>query len=160
MRLFTPENIEKISNCLKPVEIIDLKDHYRLVIDNPSEKRRVNLDLYPQAELGAKIHGPMVVVYTGGSHLQLHNCSGYVLSEELGEVTFVAEAADKISGIVVEVGAACSLYANVDRKLISSDFTTLGVEAVLSGVALSLAESVLDDEGSPPDLPSRPDDRD
>ena len=146
MRIFTPEDVKKISECLKAAEVNDLKDHYRLVINNRSEKRRISIDLYPQAELGEKIKGPLVVVYTPESHLQLHNCSGFVMSEELGEVTFVAESGEKVSGIVVEIGAACSLYANVDRELISSDFTRLGVEAVLSGVALSLAESILDDK--------------
>ncbi len=145
-RIFTPENIEKISECLNAAEVNKLTDHYRLIIENKPENRRISVDLYPIAELGSKVKGPMVAVYTPESHLQLHNCSGFVISNELGEVTFVAEAGDKISGIVVEVGAACSLYANVDRQLISSDFSNLGVEVVLSGVALSLAESILDDE--------------
>jgi hypothetical protein len=143
-RIFTPSNIKKISECLKAAQVNNMTDHYRLVIYNREENRRISVDLYPMAQLGKKIKGPLVVVYTPESHLQLHNCSGYILSDELGEVTFVAESGDKISGLVVEVGAACSLYANVDRKLISSDFTTLGVEAVLSGVALSLAESIFE----------------
>ncbi len=143
-RIFTPENVKKIADCLRVTEEVKLSDHYRLILDNPSEKRHISIDLYPVVELGEKIKGPMVVLYTPESHLQLHNCSGFVLSEELGEVTFVAEAGEKISGIVVERETACSLYANVDRQLISSDFTNLGIEAVLSGVALSLAESVLD----------------
>lgn len=88
----------------------------------------------------------MVVVYTPNSHLQLHDCSGYVISEDLGEVTFVGETKEKISGLVVERKAACALYANVKRELISGDFTRLGIEVMLSGVALSLAEEIL--EGS------------
>ncbi|MCP4631414.1 MAG: hypothetical protein GY855_00700, partial [candidate division Zixibacteria bacterium] len=83
-------------------------------------------------------------VYTGNSHLQIHNCSGYVISEELGEVTFITETENRLSGLVVESGASCSLYAGIDRKLISSDFTNLGVEVMLSGVALSLAEDIID----------------
>jgi hypothetical protein len=78
--------------------------------------------------------------------LQLHNCSGYVISEELGEVTFVAETANRISGLVVEREAACSLYAQINRELISSDFSKLGVEVMLSGVALSLAEEIFDEK--------------
>ncbi|MBD3170409.1 MAG: hypothetical protein GF307_13070 [candidate division Zixibacteria bacterium] len=146
MAIFTEENVNKIAGCLKANSVDNLTDHYRLTIVNTEDKRHIHVDLYPQAELGGKAKGPMVVIYTPQSHLQLHNCSGFVISEELGEVTFVAEAEDKISGMVVEVGAGCSLYANVDRKLISSDFTALGVEAVLSGVALSLAESIFDEK--------------
>ena len=59
---------------------------------------------------------------------------------------FVSETEDKISGIVVESDAACSLYSNINRDLISSDFTKFGVEVMLSGVALSLAEDILDSD--------------
>ncbi|MCJ7509099.1 MAG: hypothetical protein MUO85_10305 [candidate division Zixibacteria bacterium] len=142
MHLFTNKDIKKIANCLGVKEIGQEKDHSRLKIVNPKEKRGVVLEIYPQVSEGRK-KGAMVVVYAGNSHLQLHNCSGYVLSKELGEVTFVGESGDKISGLVIEKEAACSLYANVVRDLISSDFTKLGVEVMFSGVALSLAEEVL-----------------
>ena len=69
-----------------------------------------------------------------------------MVSEELGEVTFVAENSGHLSGLVVERGASCSLYAALNRDLISSDFTQLGVEVMLSGVALSLAEEVLTED--------------
>ncbi len=102
------------------------------------------LEVYPEVDLG-KTRGTLVVVYTGNAHLQLHNCTGYVVSEELGEVTFVAESPNRLSGLVVERGASCSLYGSISRDLISSDFTTLGVEVMLSGVAMSLAEEILDE---------------
>jgi hypothetical protein len=142
MRLFTNKDIKKIANCLKAKEIGREKDHFRLKIVNLKEKRAVVLEIYPEVSQGKK-KGAMVVAYAGNSHLQLHNCSGYVLSKELGEVTFVGESKDKISGLVVEKEAACSLYANVLRDLISGDFTKLGVEVVLSSVALSLTEGIL-----------------
>ena len=142
MQVFTKKDIKKIADCLKTKEIEEEKDHFRLRIVNPQERRIVVLEIYPQVSVG-KGKGAMVVAYAGNSHLQLHNCSGYVSSKELGEVTFVGESEDKLSGLVVEREAACSLYANVLRDLISGDFTKLGVEVMLSGVALSLAEEVL-----------------
>jgi hypothetical protein len=42
----------------------------------------------------------------------------------------------------VEREAASSLYAEVNSDLISSDFSKFGVEVMLSGVALSLAEDL------------------
>jgi hypothetical protein len=72
-----------------------------------------------------------------------------VCSQELGEVTFVAETQGTLSGLVIEQGAACSLYAGINRKLISSDFTKLGVEVMLSGVALSLAEEIIESGKNP-----------
>ncbi|PWB75450.1 hypothetical protein C3F09_02330 [candidate division GN15 bacterium] len=144
---FKQEDADKIGKLLGAEKISFEKDHFRLKITNQEERRILTLEVYPETSLGRK-RGMLVVVYTGNSHLQLHNCSGYVLSEELGEVTFVAEDTNRLSGLVVEKGASCSVYASIDRSLISSDFTQLGVEVMLSGVALSLAEEILGaDEG-------------
>lgn len=137
------EDIAKIAGCLGHPEVSDLKDHYRLKLVRPDEKRQLSLEIYPEVALAEEATGALVVVYTHNCHLQLHNCTGYVISEELGEVTFVSESAGKISGLVVEREAACSLYTNVNRGLISDDFTRFGVEVMLSGVALSLAEDIL-----------------
>ncbi|MBD3404028.1 hypothetical protein GF420_14140 [candidate division GN15 bacterium] len=139
---FSQEDAERIGDVIGSEKVTFEADHYRLKVTNAEEKRILVLEIYPETQLGRR-RGMLVVVYTGNSHLQLHNCTGYVVSEELGEVTFVAEKRDRLSGLVVERGAACSLYAGLDRDLISSDFTQLGVEVMLSGVALSLTEEIL-----------------
>ncbi len=145
--IFSREDINKIASCLGVPEINDHKDHFHLKLVNHAEKRQLSLEIYPEVSLGEKAKGAMIVIYTQNCHLQLHDCSGYVLSEELGEVTFVSEATGKISGLVVEREAACSLYSNAERSLISDDFTAFGVEVMLSGVALSLAEDILTSGG-------------
>lgn len=137
----------KVAKVLGAPKITKLEDHFRLKVVNEEENRSLVLEIYPEEMLG-KEQGMLVVVYTGNSHLQLHNCTGYVVSEELGEVTFVAETERRLSGLVVERGASCSLYAALDRHLISTDFTQLGVEVMLSGVALSLAEEILSEDKS------------
>ncbi len=139
--VFKEKDIKKIISCLRG-ELSKEKDHYRVKISNPKEKRQVALEIYPYITLG-KDKGAMLVVYTKNCHLQLHHCTGYVISEDLGEVTFIGEDKGKISGLVVEKEAACALYANLTREVISGDFTKLGVEVMLSGVALSLAEEIL-----------------
>ncbi len=140
---FKEKDIQRIAEVLRVGEYPWEVDHYRLKLVNQEEGRTLILEIYPQAKLGQE-KGALIVVYTPTSHLQLHFCSGYVVSEELGEVTFVAESGGKLSGLVVERGAACSLYANVKSDLISGDFTKLGVEVMLSGVALSLTEGILE----------------
>ena len=147
--MFAEADVDKIAACLQPTERVYEVDHYRLKMASEVERRMLVLELYPETRLGRHL-GSMVVVYTSGGHLQLHNCTGYVVSAELGEVTFVGEWNGRLSGLVVEREAACSLYANVTRDLISGDFTKLGVEVMLSGVALSLAEGLLKDEDAPP----------
>lgn len=140
--MFSKEKIDKISEVIGAEKVEWDTDHYRMKVSSAESRRLLILEIYPNTPLGRQT-GAMIVVYSGGAHLQLHNCSGFVMSEELGEVTFVSEAEDKISGIVVESDAACSLYSNINRDLISSDFTKFGVEVMLSGVALSLAEDIL-----------------
>ncbi len=145
---FNKSDIARMAACLGDPEIMEEADHFRLKLSNAAEKRQLSLEIYPEVSLGENAKGPLVVVYTGNCHLQLHDCTGYVISEELGEVTFISECSGKISGLVVEREAACSLYSNVERNLISDDFTRFGVEVMLSGVALSLAEDVLSAENS------------
>jgi len=140
--VFTQEDAAAVGQILRAEAVSKESDHFRISLVNEEEDRKLLLQIYPEASLGTK-QGMLVVIYTGNSHLQIHNCTGYVVSEELGEVTFVAEKPESLSGLVVERGASCSLYAALDRDLISSDFTQLGVEVMLSGVALSLAEDIL-----------------
>ncbi len=144
-KILSKEEAQQIGDVLGAEKITEDKDKFRLKVINHEEKRSLSLEIFPQTTLG-KTRGMLVVVYTGNSHLQLHNCTGYVVSEELGEVTFVSESGSRLSGLVVERGASCSLYAALNRDLISSDFTQLGVEVMLSGVALSLAEEILSDQ--------------
>jgi hypothetical protein len=107
-------------------------------------KYKLALELYPNIRIGNR-RGNLISIYTESAHLQLHFCSGYVISEMLGEVTFIGEQEGRLSGLIVEKQGGCSLYANVDRSLLSGDFTQLGPEVMLSGIALSLTDSILDD---------------
>ncbi len=136
------KDLEKIASVLGAIKVIHDTDHYRIKVINKEEKRSLTLQIYTETQLERE-RGMLIVVYAGNVHLQLHNCTGYVVSDELGEVTFVAEAPERLSGLVVERGASCSSYAAMNRELISSDFSKLGVEAMLSGVAMSLAEEIL-----------------
>lgn len=115
---------------------------YRFELDKKETGRKLSLEIYPGIKIGNR-RGHLISVYTPTAHLQLHFCTGYVVSEMLGEVTFVGESGGKISGLIVEREGGCSLYANVRRELLSGDFTTLGPEVMLSGIALSLTESIL-----------------
>jgi hypothetical protein len=144
MNMITKKDIDRITKTLSAEEVRQEDDHYLVRLCNTEEKRSLVLEIYPSILLG-KRKGTLIVVYTPTSHLQLHHCSGFVCSQELGEVTFVGEFGGKLSGLVIEKGAACSLYANVTRDLLSGDFTKLGVEVMLSSVALSLTEGILEE---------------
>jgi hypothetical protein len=146
--VFTEDDIKSIARVLNDAEVNKYQDHWRIKVVNHQEKRQLSVEIYPHAALSEKKQGALIVVYANNSHLQLHCCRGFVVSEELGEITFVSDADKKLSGLVIEREAACSLYANADKELLSGDFTKLGVEVMLSGVALSLAEDILDNKSS------------
>jgi hypothetical protein len=136
---FKKEDIEKISKILKAKPKV-IGNSFRFVIKNTA------LEIYPRIKIGKK-YGTLVSVYTPTSHLQLHFCTNYVVSELLGEVTFISDYDGKISGLIVERTGGCSLYANIDRELLSGDFTQLAPQVMLSGIALSLAEPFIKKRG-------------
>ncbi|MFN0157877.1 MAG: hypothetical protein ACKVRP_07380 [Bacteroidota bacterium] len=123
--------------------------HYRFELVGKERARHLILELYSNIPIGNK-KGNLVSVYTESAHLQLHFCSGYVVSKMLGEVTFIGENSGKLSGLIIEKEGGCSLYANVDRSLLSGDFTQLGPEVMLSGIALSLTDGILDEQETKP----------
>lgn len=112
--------------------------------------RRVTLEIHRKVTspgLSEGDHTNLVSVYAPASFLQLQGCTGFIGSEDLGEVLFVARSGDTANGLVVERQAGCSLYANVDTKLLSTDFTQLPPELIMSSVALSVTEELFGDLG-------------
>src|SRR5450759_2246481 len=139
--VFTASDFTKLGKALG-VEGKARGNNVRFEVENSSTNRKLAVEVYSNISIG-KQRGNLVTVYTHNAHLQLHFCSGYIVSEILGEVTFIGEHDGKVSGLIIEKEGGCSLYANVDRALLSGDFTQLGPEVMLSGIALSLTESVL-----------------
>lgn len=140
---FTPEDIEMISKVLE-VEPIKRVDNYRFVLENKRENRKLSLEIYTDIPIGSE-QGNLISIYTMNSHIQLHFCTGYVPSESLGEVIFIGENQGYVSGLIVEKGAGCSIYANLDKRILSGDFTQMAPEVMLSGIALSVAEHLIPD---------------
>jgi len=147
--VFTPAAIRRLEALFGVRATSSAGSSYRFEIASGDGRaapvRRLALELYGDVRIGKK-RGNLVSVYTEAAHLQLHFCSGFVLSEDLGEATFVGEYRGKLSGLIVEKTAGCTLFANVDREILSGDFTQLSPEVMLSGVALSLTEPVLEAE--------------
>ncbi len=137
-----PSDIKKLEQVFG-TEVRMVGTNYRFELAPHDPMRKLALEIYPSIPIG-KRRGTLISVYTPNAHLQLHFCSGFVISEMLGEVTFVGEHDGKVSGLIVEKEGGCSLFANVDRALVSGDFTRLGPEVMLSGIALSLTDTILE----------------
>ncbi len=140
---FKQKDIDTISKVLG-VETIKRVDNYRFVIENKKENRKLSLEIFPDISIGNE-KGNLISVYTMNSHIQLHFCTGYVPSESLGEVIFIGENQGHVSGLIVERGAGCSVYANLDKRILSGDFTQMAPEVMMSGIAMSVAEHLIPD---------------
>ncbi|HWQ81840.1 MAG TPA: hypothetical protein VN514_06195 [Ignavibacteria bacterium] len=84
----------------------------------------------------------LISVYSENSHLQLQSCKAFIISQMLEEVIFYSDCGEKISGLIISKQGDCSLYANVDKKTLKTDFMNLNSEKLLSAVALSVIESL------------------
>ena len=140
---FTKSDIAKIGKVLG-VEGKLRGNNFRFELANRRENRQLALEVYPNISIGKK-KGNLVSAYTHNTHFQLHFCSGYVVSQDVGEVTFIGETKDKVSAIVIEKEGGCTFYSNVDRKILSGDYRVLSIDVMLAGIALSLT----DDEKKP-----------
>jgi hypothetical protein len=137
-----PSDIRKLEQVFG-TQAKAMGSNYRFELAPQDPVRKLALEIYPSIPIG-KRRGTLISVYGPNAHMQLHFCSGFVVSEMLGEVTFIGEHDGKLSGLIIEREGGCSLFANVDRSLVSGDFTRLGPEVMMSGIALSLTDSILE----------------
>lgn len=124
---------------------------YRFELTDANSGRQLALEILTDVKLPESVAtdlSPVLIsVYAASSFLQLQGCTGFLASQELGEVIFFARRGGSTSGLVVEREAGCSLYSNVDDRLLTADFTQLPPEMVMSSVALSMTESLFSDLG-------------
>ncbi len=139
---FTDEVFAEIEKVLE-TKFRKRENQYRAVLLNEEEQRKLIIEIYPDIPIGEN-KGNLISIFSGNAHIQLHFCTGYVASDMLGEVTFFGQNQNRLSGIIIEKQAACSSFNNVDTGLLSGDFTKLAPEVMLSGIALSLTEPLLE----------------
>jgi hypothetical protein len=101
---------------------------------------KTSTDIHIEVELEADDKF-LVSVYTNNCHLQLQNCSNIIVSNMLEEFIFTSETEEFISGMIISKQGDCSLYSNVKKAILNSDFSELNSEKLLSAVALSITES-------------------
>ena len=84
---FTKENIDAIAEVLQTKAKPLGNDVFRFEGSNPDEGRRLALEIH----LGMEVSGErmnMVSVYAQNTFLQLHNCTAFIASDMLKQVTF------------------------------------------------------------------------
>ena len=145
---FTDANFERISSVLD-AEVSREGANARYRLEDEASGRAITLEitcglLLPES-MQQEHRDNLITVMTSNSLLQLQGCTGFIGSHELGEVIFYARRGGVTHGLVVERQAGCSLYANFDNRLLSTDFTRLDPSLIMSSVALSLASDLFSD---------------
>ncbi len=137
---FTEDNIEEIIRVLG-CESKKTGDVHRFSIQPEEPESKTVMELH----LGIEFEGKtthIVSVYAHNVFLQLHNCTAFVASETLQQITFFGKIGGQTTGLIIEKHGGVSLYANVDDALLNGDFSKLPPEIMMCSVALSLTESV------------------
>ena len=144
---FTKENIISIAKVLscRPKKLGN--DVFRLELVNDEEQQKLALEIHLGLEVEGKLMN-MVSVYSGSTFIQLHNCTAFIASELLRQVTFFGKQGGYTSGLIVEEAAGCNFYANVDDSVLTGDFTQLPEDMMMCGVALSLTDTLDTDDFS------------
>lgn len=127
------EELEKLFN----IKLIKNENSYSFKIANSKLNNSIVLDIYIEDN-----NDNLVSLYSENSHLQLQSCKYFIISHMLEEVIFYTDSGNKISGLIISRKGDCSLYSNVDKSTLSSDFMSLNSEKLLSAVALSVIESI------------------
>lgn len=147
---FSDADVEHIASVLG-VEVKEDGPLARFELQDDTSGRSLSLEITRHLDLPESLRNEqpanLVSVYAASSFLQLQSCTGFIASQELGEVIFFARRGGTTNGLVVEREAGCSLYANVDDRLLSTDFAQLPPELIMSSVALSMAETLFNDLG-------------
>ena len=145
---FSDEDMQRIASVLG-VEAKQNDKLFRFELSDEDSGRHMTLEIQTELDVPANLRedqpNNLVSVTTQHAFLQLHGCTGYISSKELGEVIFVARQAGRTSGLVVEREAFSSLYAHVNERLLSTDFEKLPPEMIMSSVALSMTETLFND---------------
>lgn len=137
---FTKENITSIGEILntKPKPLGD--DVFRFEVTNKEAGSKLALEIHLGLEVDDERMN-MVTVYSGSTFLQLHNCTAFIASDILKQVTFFGKNGTNTTGLIVEQSAGCSMYANVNDAVLKGDFTKLPEDLMMCGVAMSLTDT-------------------
>jgi len=141
---FSKEDYEKISLALEAKMNVGSDQSVRFLIEDQNKQRSVEVEFISEIDLGEK-NGTLISIYTPLGLMQLHNCTNYIVSQELGEVILFAEVKETISGFVLSKDAGVTTYTNVQKSLLSKDPFKLSGEVLGCAIQMSLTEHKLEE---------------
>src|SRR6185295_4665620 len=132
---------DAISNVLN-IEPVTFDGGWAWHLTNKEIKQKLVLTIYFKIDLGDDNIGSLISVQTQHGYFELHDCSNYIVFEP-NEVIFLNSTSDKISSLIISSEGTCSLYANINKNILNSDFSELDPAILLSAMQLSLTEDLI-----------------
>ncbi len=138
---FSSEDIRRITETLGG-EPQASGDETSVRLTNPASRQSLTVSIHNDVELGKDHRGALVVAQTQHGYFELHDCTGFMVFEP-DEVIFISTNGEYISSIVVGRQCTCSMFVNIRREILTTDFTRLDPRVLMSAMQLSLTEEIL-----------------
>ncbi|MGB9771797.1 MAG: hypothetical protein ACPLX7_07455 [Candidatus Kapaibacteriota bacterium] len=137
MKEFSPEDITKFLEVAP--EVSSNCSTWKLF--DPETRNFLFLSVYTNIDFnGTK--NTLVSVQTNFGYFELHNFNSVYFLEP-NEIAFIQFDSEIINCLVVGKNCTCSLFSNIDRKLVRSKIAELDPAFLLSALQLALLEEIL-----------------
>lgn len=139
--IFGKAQADEISKTLGQ-EYSEFEGGYVWKLKNDKTKQQVVLTVYSSAGISTDKNAPLISVQTTHGYFELHSPDTFMTIEP-DEVIFLKNEGDKLSSMTVGGSATCSMFSNISRSIIETDFSELDPAVLLSAMQLSLTDASL-----------------
>lgn len=139
--IFTNDDINSISNILQ-LESKPYQNAWSWQLKNNENNQSLLFTIYNNVELGSEHFGSLISVQTQHGYYELHDCSCFMIFEP-DEIIFINDSSERVSCLIIGKNCTCSMYSNIDKKILNADFSALDPAVLLSAMQLSITEAVL-----------------
>ncbi len=137
---FNKEDVKKIEEVLE-AQAQEVENSFSLRLSNPKTHQALSLTIFNEVKLGGDSVGTLISVQTNHGYFELHNCTNYMIFEP-EEVIFINQKDEVLSSLIIGKNCTCSLFSNINKHILNSDFNALDPSVLLAAMQLSLTESI------------------
>lgn len=116
---------------------------YTWSLKSPDNAKPMVFTIYDQVDLGGGLEGALVSVQTRHGYYELHNINNLMFFEP-DEIILISSTTEFLSCLIIGSSSTCSLYSNISRSLLRSDFSELHPAVLLSAMQLSITDSIVE----------------
>lgn len=139
--IFKEQDIQEICKVLN-AKCHEHEGSWTLQLVNNETKQSLVVSIYNKVKLGKTKSGSLISVQTLHGYFEIHDLIGYLIFEP-DEVIFVQSDNTSVSCMIIGKQCTCSLFTNINKEILKSDFNTLDPAVLMSAMQLSLTESIL-----------------